>query len=273
MTDSRILSPASTQYIEANGIRVHYRHEPSEDATPLILLHGGTATLHSWEGHIPHFVPDFNVYALDLRGHGRTINPTDQLSYRLMADDVAAFIQALKLTKPIVMGYSDGAQIALELGTRYGAMVGALVLGGVVYRFTDSYFDALKAMGVEQTGVVDTNQLDADWIAFLETAHLRDDDPQYWRSLLTQLSIMWWTPLEYTMADLQAMTTPALIIAGDRDQVASLQQAVKMYQNIPNAALAILPNADHATAFNSLSSQIVLNYLLKLSRSTENERG
>lgn len=266
------MPPNSSKYIEANGIRVHYRHEPSEAATPLILLHGGTATLQSWDGHVPHFIPDFDVYAPDLRGHGRTSNPAEQLSYRLMADDVAAFIEELKLTKPIVLGYSDGAQIALELGMRYGARVGALALGGVVYQFTDGYFDALRAMGVERAGGVDPGRLDADWVAFLETAHSRDDDPHYWRSLLTQLSNMWWTPLAYTKADLQEMTTPTLIVAGDRDQAANLQQAVEMYQNIPDAALIVLPDADHATAFNSLSSQIVLDYLLKLSRPPEKER-
>jgi len=125
---------------------------------------------------------------------------------------------------------------------------------------------------VERAGVVDTGRLDADWIAFLETAHPRDDDPHYWRSLLIQLSTMWWTALPYTKVDLQEMTTPTLIIAGDRDRAASLQQAVEMYQNIPRAALFVLPDADHATAFHCLSSQIVLDYLLKLSRLSKKER-
>ncbi len=55
----------------------------------------------------------------DSRGHGRTNNPAGTMSYRLFADDMAALVQALGLHKPLIFAYSDGGQVALELGMRY----------------------------------------------------------------------------------------------------------------------------------------------------------
>jgi pimeloyl-ACP methyl ester carboxylesterase len=112
------MEPAGA-YIEANGLRVYY--EVCGEGEPLLLIHGGTATSQSWTSHLPAFTEHFRVFAPDSRGHGRTDNP---------ADDVAALIKALGLQRPLVLGYSDGGQIALELGMRYPGLARALVLGG-----------------------------------------------------------------------------------------------------------------------------------------------
>ena len=101
------------KYAQANGIEIYY--EETGSGQPLVLLHGGTVTLKSWEKQIPSFAHHFRVIALDSRGHGRTKNPLETMSYRLLADDVAAFIRALELDRPLVCGYSDGGQIALEM--------------------------------------------------------------------------------------------------------------------------------------------------------------
>jgi hypothetical protein len=73
----------------------------------LLLVHGGTATSQSWASHLPAFAEHFRVFAPDSRGHGRTDNPTGELGYRVMADDVAALVDALGLRRPLVLGYSD----------------------------------------------------------------------------------------------------------------------------------------------------------------------
>ena len=124
------MTPAGT-YVEANGLRVYY--EVCGEGEPLLLIHGGTATSQSWVSHLPTFAQHFRVFAPDSRGHGRTDNPTGDLGYRLMAEDVAASIDALGLHRPLVLGYSDGGQVALELGMRYPGLAGALVLGGTQF--------------------------------------------------------------------------------------------------------------------------------------------
>ena len=115
-------------YVEANGLRVYY--EVYGEGEPLLLIHGGTATSQSWASHLPAFAEHFRVFAPDSRGHGRTDNPTGGLGYRAMADDVAASIDALGLHRPLVLGYSDGGQVALELGMRYPGLTRALTNPG-----------------------------------------------------------------------------------------------------------------------------------------------
>ena len=103
-------------YVEANGLKIYYEEYGSGE--PLVLIHGGTVNSSMWETQVPVFAQHFRVITPDSRGHGRTDNPRGELSYRLMAEDAAAFIKALGLTKPLICGYSDGGQITLEIGMR-----------------------------------------------------------------------------------------------------------------------------------------------------------
>lgn len=260
------------KYVQVNGLNMCYEEYGS--GKPLILLHGGTLTSNMWQPHLSSFVPHFRVITPDSRAHGRTDNPTGELSYHLMADDVVAFIQALNLTKPLVFGYSDGGQIALEIGIRYPNLTGALVVGAALYRFSETNRDWLKAWGFERSGVVNIEQIQAeapDLVNLWKTEHVRPGDPDYWHTLLKQLSIMWWTPLDCTVEDFQKITEPMLILMGDRDGLIELEQAVEMYQLIPNAELVILPNATHFSAVSELSMNIVLDFFLRHSTLTDQQ--
>ena len=106
------------------------------------------------------------------------------------------------------------------------------------------------------------------WINILKTEHTCSDDPDYWQTLLRQISTMWWTPLDYDEGDFQKITEPTLILMGDRDGMIPLEDAVEMYQFIPNAELAILPNATHMTALaeDGLFLRVVLDFLFRYSR-------
>jgi pimeloyl-ACP methyl ester carboxylesterase len=267
VAQTNINSTQQGHYVSANGLDMYYEEYGSGE--PLILLHGGTVTSQMWQPHIPLFSQHFRVIAPDSRGHGRTNNPTGELSYRMMADDVAAFIQVLDLKKPPIFGFSDGGQIALEIGMRYANLTKVLVVGAAWYKFSEVYQNWLKAMGFEGPGKLNIEQLQKDapedWIELLKTEHSRADDPDYWQTLLKQISTMWWTPLDYGVEDFQKITEPTLILMGDRDGTIPLEEAVEMYQLIPNAELAILPNATHMTALaqDGLFLKVVLDFLFR----------
>lgn len=250
--------------IEANGITIHYQVSGAGEA--LILLHGGTATLDSWAELLPAFAQHFKVYALDSRGHGKTDNPAGTLSYRQMGDDVAAFIAAMHLERPTVMGYSDGGQIALELGVRHAGAARALVLGGTLYKMTPEYFEAIKAWGIDSPDAMDFEGFEqnaSEWVEYLKGAHPRDDDPDYWKTLMQQIGRLWLTPIAYSAEDLGKVSVPTLVALGDRDETIDVEQAVEMYRMLAQGELAIFPNANHETTFNQLESRLVLDFLLK----------
>lgn len=252
------------KFVQANGINVHY--EEFGEGAPLILLHGGSGTLDEWRPMIPSFAPHFHVYALDSRGHGKTDNPAGRLSYRTMADDVAAFVRALVIPRPLVCGYSDGGQIALELALRHPGLARALVVGAAWYRFSEEYVNALKTWGFEKRGEYNFGWVEANFPFFVEDwkkSHYRDGDPEYWKSLMLQLSEMWLTPHEYSESDFKRITDPVLILIGDRDGMIPLDDAIGMYRLIPGAELAVIPNADHMGVLTNPEPfiRIVLEFL------------
>ena len=232
--------------ISANGLKIYYREWG--DGRALILLHGATDTHAYWDPFIPAFSERYRVIAPDNRGHGWTINPEPTLTYQMMADDLAGLIKALDLESPIIFGYSDGGQAALDLGLRYPNLAGALVIGGVWFQFSKYYKDAISSLGFISPGEVNyeifEKQTSEDWEERLRNAH-HDSRPEYPRILLATLSRLWWIPLEYTDEDLQRITSPVLILVGDKDEVIPLMEAQELVGKIPGAELAVIPGAGH----------------------------
>jgi pimeloyl-ACP methyl ester carboxylesterase len=263
------MSPGSTgHYVKANGLNMYY--EEFGAGRPLILLHGGTSSSSTWQPYLHLFTPHFKVITPDSRAHGRTNNSLGKLSYALMARDVVAFIHELHLEQPLVYGYSDGGQIALELGIRFPDLCQALVIGAAWYKFSPTYLNSLKSAGFEGPGQVNFERIQRDspdWVVEMRREHPNPEDPDYWKALFTQISEMWYTPLEYSEQDFQKITVPTLVYVGDRDGIIELEQAVDMYGMIPNAELLVVPGATHFTAENDLTHRIVLDFLIRYSSS------
>jgi pimeloyl-ACP methyl ester carboxylesterase len=253
-------------YVKANGLNMYYEEYGSGE--PLILLHGGLAVGSNFRHLIPIFSKQFRVITPDSRGHGKTDNPGGEFSYRLMADDTATFINALGLHRPSICGWSDGGQIALELGMHYPELIKCMVVGAAWYQFSRTYQSLLKAMGFESPGVVNIESMKQSMPQFVElwrSWHSPIHGPDHWETLASQISRMWWTPLGYTADDFQKIKTPTLILVGDRDQMVPIEEAAEMFRFIQGAELSILPNADHSLPKMraELFSTIVLDFLAR----------
>jgi len=158
-----------------------------------------------WTPYIPTFAQHFQVVAPDSRGHGRTKNPVDTLSYRLLADDMTALLQALKLERAAVWAYSDGGQIALELAIHYPHLASAYIIRGAAHRWSEGYLAWAKALGMEHPGVVDVDHVERhhpDLIAALRERQDAFQGPEYWKTYLRQISMLWLEPVHYTVEDL-----------------------------------------------------------------------
>jgi len=266
MSQLKIDSPSSGHYVAANGLNIYY--EEAGDGEPLILLHGGTGSSQMWQPHIHLLSSHFRVITPDSRGHGRTNNPAGECNYRLMADDVAAFVEALNLQNPLIFGYSLGGHVALDIGMHHPNLAKALVVGAATYKFSEAYISSLKdVFGFEKPGVVDYKRIQRstpDLIDFWQSVHTWSDDPDYWQTLLRQMSTFWMTQY-YAVEDLQKISVPTLILMGDRDGLVPIEEALELYQLIKNAELAILPNVSHMTALeeNGVFLPVVLDFLLR----------
>jgi len=246
MADTRDNPVSDEKYISANGLKIHYREWGS--GRPLVLLHGATETHALWSPFLPTLTQEYRVITPDSRGHGRTVNPEPHLSYQMMGDDLAGFIRALDLDSPLIFGYSDGGQAALDLGIHYPDLPGALVIGGVWVRFSRDYQNTISAAGFVPPGEMDFDlyekQAPADWEERLRRMH-RDPRPEYPRILLANLAELWWTPLGYSDEDFRNISAPVLILMGEKDEAIPLEEARELAKKIPRAELAVIPGAGH----------------------------
>src|SRR5207245_11187853 len=114
------------KYAEVNGINLY--HETHGSGRPLILLHGGLMSGETFGPVLPLLAERHQVIAVDLQGHGRTADIDRPIDVRLMAGDIAALIDHLRLTMPDVVGYSLGGGVALHTAARYPTKVRRLVM-------------------------------------------------------------------------------------------------------------------------------------------------
>ena len=94
---------------------VHTWHETRGSGEPLVLLHGGLDTNAAWTAQLEVLAEHFRVLAPERRGHGHTPDVEGPISYRLMADDTAAFIDAVVGGPVHLVGWRDGAILGLVL--------------------------------------------------------------------------------------------------------------------------------------------------------------
>jgi pimeloyl-ACP methyl ester carboxylesterase len=100
-------------YADINGIKIYY--ETHGQGFPLVLIQGFTRNLHNWNGLINILKNDFQLILLDNRGSGQTQQPSPPYSIDLMADDVIALLEFLKIKKAHIAGHSMGGAIVQQV--------------------------------------------------------------------------------------------------------------------------------------------------------------
>ena len=100
------------------------------NGSPLILLHGNGGDNSYFRGQIDKFSKEYHVYAIDTRGHGRTPHGEKPLSIRQFAEDLLDFMDEHKIEKAHILGFSDGANIAMVFAIQYPERLNNLILNG-----------------------------------------------------------------------------------------------------------------------------------------------
>lgn len=232
--------------VNVNGMRMYY--EVSGKGTPLVVLHGAYMSIPQMGAIIPKLARTHRVYAPELQGHGRTTDIDRPITYPNLADDVAAFMDAVGLEKADVFGYSMGAITGLQLAIRHPAKVNKLVFGSGAYDF--------EGWQPEFRAVIPQNTVEA----MLQTPFAKEypklaPNPKGFPELARKLIALQTQPLAWE-SDVKALTVPVLIIGGDADG-ATLDHYVKMFRllgggamgdmgkPLPASRLAIMPATAH----------------------------
>jgi pimeloyl-ACP methyl ester carboxylesterase len=231
-------------YVAVNGLNMYY--EVHGDGSPLLLLHGGAGSIP--EKWIPFFTPHFRVIAPEQMGHGRTADLVDRpFHYHEMAEDTVEFMRQLEIESAVVVGYSDGGIIGLDMAIHHPERVTKLAVTGANARFdgyTEENQEFARSFDPGSEPVSDGY------------AQLSPDGAEHWRVVLGRLKTMWAAEPSFTNEELKSIEAPTLLVIGDRD-IVTPEHAVEMSRTIPGAQLCVVPNAGHGT----MPNETVLRFL------------
>ncbi len=217
-----------------NGVRIW--HAEFGQGPPVILLHGGLANSAYRGLQVRVLQSRYRVIVMDSRGHGRSTRDASPFSYHGMAEDVVALMGRLKIARAAVVGWSDGAIIGLDLAIHH-----------------PDRLTALFAFAANSTvaGSVDSESLGKNAVFTAYTARAGTEyqkvspTPTEFAGFLDQMSKMWASQPDFSLAQLAAIRTPTWIVDGDRDEVIRRDNTELMAATIPGAGLLILPQVSH----------------------------
>lgn len=216
------------------ALRLHV--EETGAGEPLVLLHGGAGTSEDLAGLRDRFVDRRRVISPEQRGHGRTPF-AEPFTFAAMARDTAELIERLGVGPVDLVGWSDGAMVALHVARDRPDLVRRLVGIGIT---------------ADPEHGVPPRQLDqfAEWLARAAPDELEMPagypHPDVWPSVASRILDLWRAPAGLTVADLLRIQAPMLFVYGDRD-LFPLEDALAMAHS-EHADLAIVPHADHRVA-------------------------
>jgi len=200
----------------------------------VILLHGGLANSDYWGHQVKALAPHHRVIVMDSRGHGRTTRDARAYGYDLMADDVIALMDGLKIRKADIVGWSDGGIIGLDLAIRHPNRVGK------IFAF---------AANTQTSGVIEGVEKNPTFAAYIDRAggeyRKYSATPKDYDAFVEQISKMWADQPNWTDAQLKSIKSPVLVVDGDHDEAIKREHTETIAATIPGAGLLILPNASH----------------------------
>lgn len=239
--------------VEVNGMRMYY--EVSGEGDPLIVLHGSYMNIPSMGAIIPRLAEAHRVYALELQGHGRTTDIDRPITYDNLADDVAAFMDAVGLQKADLFGYSMGAVAGLRFAILHPDKANKLILASGAYDvegLQPAFKEFIPQMNVEMF----VN------MPFAEEYKTLAANPDGFPALAEKLIALEREPIAWG-AEVQAMKTPVLIITGDADWT-TLEHSVALFRllgggimgdmgvPLPASRLAVLPATSHTAVITQV---------------------
>ena len=217
-----------------NDIQMYYEVYNAGGGDPVLLLHGGLGSTLNWGNQVPELMKTHKVVAVDSRGHGRSTRSAQPFGYALMAADVLAIMDHLKLDKVSVIGWSDGGIIGLILAMDHPERLNGLFAFGANY----------SVAGVNPA--VETNAVFGQAIGMAAENYAKlSPTPGEFDAFLTQISAMWFSQPDFKPEQLGAIKVPVTIADGQYEEAILPEHTVEMAKLIPGAKLLIIPNVSH----------------------------
>lgn len=209
-----VTKPEIDDFVQLSEVKMHYQVY-GHGKTPLILIHGNGGSVNSLCEAATYFANNYTVYLTESRCHGQSSDP-GEISYSLMAKDMAEFIKAMNLEKPLIMGHSDGGMIAIAIASEYPDLPGAIISCGSNSR--PEKFKPYFTIGVKINNLFHKDKLNDMMLT------LPDFNEEY----------------------LGRITCPTYVVAGEYD-IMWLSDTLYINSAIKNSDFAIIKSASHSS--------------------------
>lgn len=228
-----------------NGVDISLYYQEQGEGEPLFLLHGNGEDGTYFANQISFFSDRYRVIAVDTRGHGKSPRGTAPFTMEQFAMDLHSLMEKLQIQRGIILGFSDGANIAMKFALKYPNQVKALILNG----------GNLNTKGVKRNIQIPIE------IGY-RFAKLFAGKSEEAKSHMEILGLMVNEP-NIRPEELCAIQAPTLVIAGTKDMIKTAHTEL-IADHIPNAKLSVIPG-DHFIANKNPKdfNREVENFLLR----------
>lgn len=219
------------------------------------MLHGAIGAATQLQPLAAQLAPHYEVHLPEFPGHGGAPLPEQPFSIALFAEATLQYIRQHKLREVTIFGYSMGGYVALYLARQYPDLISRVITLGTKFHW-DETTAAREVKMLDADIIVQKVPVFADNLARLHA-------PNDWKTVLQRTAEMLLAmgkdnplkPDEY-----KEISTPALIMLGDRDKMVTLEETVVAYRGIPGARMAVLPGTPHPIEQVNIS---LLTYFLQ----------
>jgi len=220
-------------YVDHDGARIWYATYGS--GSPVILLHGGLGHSSNWGYQVPMLVSSgHRVVLIDSRGHGRSTRDSRPFAYELMASDVLAVMDALQVENAAVVGWSDGACIALILAMKAPARVAGVFFFGC-------NMDPSGTKEIAQPNPILDRCLGRHARDYAELSAT----PDQFKEFADAVGQMMMTQPNYSARDMADIRTPVAIVQSEHDEFIKREHAEYLTRSIRGSELILLPGVSH----------------------------
>jgi pimeloyl-ACP methyl ester carboxylesterase len=229
------LPPADRQgHVEHDGARLWYASYGEGPAT-VVLLHGGLGHSGNWGYQVgPLVASGHRVVLIDSRGHGRSTRDERPYSYERMASDVLAVMDALRVERAALVGWSDGACTALVLARRAPTRVAGVFFFGC-------NMDPSGARELEQPQPL----VDRCFARHAKDYGQLSPVPDRFDDFVAAVTEMMKTQPNYSARELAEVQVPVAIVQSEHDEFIRPEHAAYLARSIPGAELVLLRGVSH----------------------------
>jgi pimeloyl-ACP methyl ester carboxylesterase len=254
--------------------RFHFLEWGSPDNPPIVLLHGGHQSAHSWDLVSLHLAEHYHVYALDQRGHGDSEWARDaDYTNMAMSQDAEAFIEALDLQDAVLMGHSMGGRNSMLLTKRNPSRLRAVVIVDVGPEISDEGRKAISAFVRNNEEFDDLEHFARNvrkYDPFRSSEHIErtvkynmlqradgkfiskcDSTPRRVGILDANRDIN-----SVSLDDTRKFDLPVLVVRGEKSNILTADAAVRFEAALPQGTVVTVPECGH-----NVHSQNTLGFL------------